>query len=150
MKSRADVYRDILSFPPDMYRDVLNFHQTFVPDTIGILPRMLPADMMEFRLKFLSEELLELAQAVGRSDREQAADALVDLVYVALGTAVMMGLPWDDLWVEVHQANMRKVRTESAQASKRGSIYDVVKPKGWEPPNIQAVIEQAFQRHHAG
>ena len=39
-------------------------------------------------------------------------DALIDLTYVAMGTAYMMGLPWQDLWDEVQRANMSKVRAK--------------------------------------
>jgi predicted HAD superfamily Cof-like phosphohydrolase len=70
------------------------------------------------------------------------ADALIDLVYVAMGTAHLLGLPWEALWNEVQIANMRKVRAAAdASDSKRGSAFDVVKPPGWQPPNIKRILE---------
>jgi predicted HAD superfamily Cof-like phosphohydrolase len=45
-----------------------------------------------------------------------------------------MGLPFDELWKQVHAANMRKVRAEVPSDSKRGSTFDVVKPPGWVSP----------------
>ena len=130
----------------DNYDDVMAFHEKFVPDTIPDSPRMLPAELAEFRMKFMSEELLEFAVAQGRYDLPAAADALIDLVYVAMGTAIMMGLPWDHIWDAVHDANMRKLRTESPGASKRGSRYDVIKPAGWTPPNVAKIIDAYEQR----
>jgi predicted HAD superfamily Cof-like phosphohydrolase len=69
------------------------------------------------------------------------ADALVDIVYVAMGTAYMMGLPWQQLWDEVQRSNMDKVRASDASQSKRKNSLDVVKPQGWVGPDLKRIIE---------
>jgi hypothetical protein len=69
------------------------------------------------------------------------ADALVDIVYVAMGTAYMMGLPWQQLWDEVQRSNMDKVRASDASQSKRKNSLDVVKPQGWVGPDLKSIIE---------
>ena len=127
------------------YKDVQDFHRKF-----GISPRMQPGllapDIEEFRIKFMQEELDEYASA---TSVQKKADALVDLVYVALGTGDMMGLPWDALWDAVQRANMRKERARSAEHSAestgRGHSLDVVKPDGWVSPDY----EQAEALHMA-
>lgn len=132
--------------PPDMYADVMSFHQRFVPDTIEILPKFLDGEKFDFRKRFLLEEVEEFVEAHREHDLAGAADALVDLVYVAIGTAIMMGLPWEKMWDEVQAANMRKVRGDpDASNSKRQSRFDVVKPEGWQPPDIQGVLKVACQ-----
>ena len=64
-------------------------------------------------------------------------DALIDIVYVALGTALALGVSpemWNKGWAAVHKANMAKERALRAEDSKRGTTYDVVKPEGWQSP----------------
>lgn len=117
------------------HQDVRDFH-----DKYGLArpsePTLLDLNTYHFRQKFMQEELDEFTKAYGEGDLHGAADALVDLVYVAQGTADMMGLPWASLWNEVQRANLRKVRATSAEQSKRGSTLDVVKPAGWVGPNF--------------
>jgi predicted HAD superfamily Cof-like phosphohydrolase len=72
---------------------------------------------------------------------EESLDGLVDLVYVAIGTAYMHGFDFQSAWDRVHEANMKKIRAPSAEASKRKSSFDVVKPEGWEPPTHTDLVE---------
>lgn len=125
-----------------MFSDIREFHEKFRISEHD-KPEFLDTDLANFRVKFMEEELDEFVVAMGKDDIAGMADALIDLVYVAMGTAHMMGLPWQALWREVHNANMRKVRTESAETSKRKSPYDVVKPPGWKPPRIAEILEAA-------
>ena len=118
-----------------MFKDVKDFHQKFgllCHDTPGHLSRRKLGE----RIEFLSEELNEFIEACKTQDLAEQADALVDLVYVALGTAVMLGLPWDELWADVQRANMAKVRG----VGKRGHAVDCVKPPGWSPPQGHAIL----------
>jgi len=97
-------------------------------------------DVIIFRLKFLKEELDELEEALGESDRVKAFDALLDLVYVAYGTALFMGIDsaqWTAGMRAVHNCNMAKVRVAKAEDSKRGSAFDVKKPEGWVGPEAR-------------
>lgn len=107
----------------------------------------LPTDpsLLLFRLGFQVEELRELTQAIYDRDLVQIADALVDIVYVAIGTAYWLGLPWDALFAEVHRANLAKTRVSrpGADPTARGGVYDVIKPAGWEPPNLVRILHDA-------
>ena len=91
------------------------------------------------RVCFMQEELTEILNAVKKQDMAGMADALIDLVYVAKGTAVSLGLPWRQLWNEVQRANMDKVRG----IGKRGDKVDCIKPEGWEPPKIDQILTEA-------
>ena len=121
--------------------DVKDFHLKFkVPEPSE--PSLLNAEAFDFRTRFLQEELDEFVEDHINGDMLKAADALVDLVYVALGTAIMMGLApsWPALWAAVQAANMKKERATSASQSKRGSALDVVKPIGWTSPDHSLVL----------
>lgn len=132
------------------YADVHAFHTHFgLP--APALPEQLTEDVFLFRTRFMQEELDELGQAFYSLHQPpltepqrlaEMADALIDLVYVAMGTAVMMGLPWQLLWDEVQRKNMQKVKVLSAQDSKRGHAFDIKKPEGWTPPDIERLLEQ--------
>ena len=91
----------------------------------------------EYRLKFLHEELQELEEALETKDPVKAFDALLDLCYVAYGTALFMGIDpaqWHAGMTAVHHANMTKVRAAIPTESKRGTTLDVIKPAGWVSP----------------
>lgn len=150
------------------FDDVGDFHKRFELDSVthrGAHEREIDSELLGFRLNFLLEELGELAEAVGAKlhvsdivvggvrplaarvpdnapiDHAKAFDALIDLVYVALGTAQLMGYPWQKGWDLVQGANMAKVRAQAdGSDSLRGSSFDVVKPEGWTAPDIEALL----------
>lgn len=100
------------------------------------------AELMQFRIKFMHEELHEFEEGFADADIDQMADALVDLAYVVFGTAQMLGLPWQELWDDVQRANMTKERAAAdGSNSKRGSSFDVVKPEGWVGPETHEILE---------
>jgi len=121
----------------DMLMDIAAFHQKFEIPRLP-QPGLLAVEDMGFRISFLFEEMQELVTAYEGDDLVEQFDALIDLVYVALGTAYMMGLPFADGWSRVHEANMKKVRAESEfdPRSKRMHKFDVVKPEGWVSPDL--------------
>ena len=121
------------------HQDVKDFQTKFeipMPET----PTFLNYDEYLFRTNFMYEELAEFEQSNTDKDMEGAADALVDLVYVVHGTALMMGIPWEKIWNEVQRANMTKVRATSAEQSKRDTALDVIKPSGWVGPNHKEAL----------
>jgi len=125
----------------NMENDIRDFHEKFDLDYNGE-PRMLPKELAQFRIRFLKEELDEYIEAVATGDMAKAFDALLDLTYVAMGTSYLHGFPWSDGWIAVHTANMAKIRAERALDSKRGSTFDVVKPRGWLPPDIASILQR--------
>jgi predicted HAD superfamily Cof-like phosphohydrolase len=144
---------------PDLMLDIEAFHQKFGLEYTG-KPRILEPELFSFRRKFIQEEVDEyereqtgLIEALtsddGQPDHRRIAlglheqlDALVDMVYVALGTAYLQfGVSvFHEAWRRVQEANMKKVRAEKADESKRGSAFDVVKPEGWTPPDHHDLV----------
>lgn len=114
------------------FDDVAEFHH----QVLGIestAPTWETPNSLDERYEFMREELEEFGEAVNAEDMVKAADALADLVYVALGTAHQMGLPFDEIWAAVHKANMQKMRG----IGKRGMVYDAVKPPEWVGPEAE-------------
>lgn len=149
-----------IKIKPQNYQDVREFNEKFGL-LIGAHPQQLTKQKLKERLEFLFEEFTEFVTGcgfciaiekrdgrladsdymvtfdeIGDQDISEQADALIDLVYVAMGTAVMMGLPWQQLWDDVHRANMGKVRG----ISHRGHAYDCIKPQGWVGPKTMEIL----------
>jgi len=129
------------------FADVGAFHEKFgLPNTqalgAGPINYVNLEGMLEFRKNFLQEEFDEFVEGLEEQDMGKMADALIDLVYIAMGTAQMLGLPWDELWDDVQAANMRKVRAApDGSNSKRSSSLDVVKPAGWVGPDTNGILK---------
>lgn len=122
----------------DMVEMVREFNTKFgLPYEDG--PRPLTKEMYELRIKQLYEEVKEYEDA---DTLEDEFDALIDLVYFALGTAYLQGFPFVEGFKRVHEANMKKRRAKKATDSKRGSSLDIVKPKGWKPPVLTDLVER--------
>lgn len=147
--------------PGQLFRDVVRFHDKFQLSPTENPTHELPNDMVRFRAKFLLEELCEYMRAVGlhlahdpeegriyvannsmEFDAENAFDGLIDLVYVALGTAFLHRFPFNDGWNRVQEANMAKVRASGADDSRstRKHSADIVKPTGWLPPVLSDLL----------
>lgn len=126
----------------DMFRDIHEFHAKYKLPPVNE-PGVLSPEVLEFRVKFMQEELDEYKEAMEKGDAEKALDALVDLTYVVLGTAYLQRFPFLQAWRRVHEANMTKVRAENRSDSKRGSTFDVVKPAHWKPPIHKDLVENS-------
>jgi predicted HAD superfamily Cof-like phosphohydrolase len=115
------------------FDDVSAFrHKMGLP--ISTYPHLLTPEESSYFVRFILEEISEYMKAYEENSLVDAADAIVDLVYVALGCAHAMGLPFDMLFQVVHAANMRKQPADDFIRSTRGRQYDVVKPLGWTGP----------------
>jgi len=142
-------------------QDVWDFQEKF-GQLLHDVPVKLTQRKLKERVECMLEELTEFASACGltliqtevedaacyepavwqystNQDLAEQADALVDLVYFALGTANMLGLPWQKLWNDVQRANMSKERG----VGKRGHLVDCVKPDGWVPPKTLEILVAA-------
>jgi predicted HAD superfamily Cof-like phosphohydrolase len=123
----------------DVVDDVDDFHAKFDLFYEGSA-RVLPEELANFRKAFLKEELLEYLNADAVDDKAGMLDALVDLVYVAVGTAHYHGFDFKEAWRRVHAANMKKVRATSVTQTKRGTLFDIVKPPGWVAPDLSDLV----------
>tara|TARA_Y100001938_G_scaffold126408_1_gene178327 strand:- start:956 stop:1411 length:456 start_codon:yes stop_codon:yes gene_type:complete len=130
-----------------LIRDIDAFHKKYgfeKNNKVGIPDNN---ELVNFRTSFLLEELAEYTQAITKKDAAGALDALVDIVYIALGTAWLFNLPFEKAWEQVQKANMSKIRSKS-KSKKRGTSFDVIKPKGWTPPDIEQIIEEEREKQN--
>lgn len=113
---------------------VAEFNREVVALPIPETPQVLGEQRLTWANAALQEELKEFNDAVDAGDVLEAADALIDLVYFALGRLVEMGVPAVAVMDEVQRANMDK---RQGELSKRpGSMgHDAVKPTGWQAPD---------------
>ncbi len=87
---------------------------------------------LEFRIKFLEEEMNELSTAETADD---VVDALIDLCVVAIGTLDLFDVSANIAWDRVHEANMNKqVGIKESRPNPLG-LPDLVKPEGWTAPS---------------
>ncbi len=125
----------------DLLKDIDNFHKKYGFEKNEKVDIPNNNELINFRTAFLMEELAEYTNAITKKDTAGALDALVDIVYIALGTAWLFNLPFEKAWNEVQKANMSKIRAKD-KTGKRGTKFDVVKPKDWKAPNIEKIIEE--------
>lgn len=85
------------------------------------------------RAHLIVEEVSELMTALTDGDEVTLLDALVDLLYVTVGTAVTYGLPLAEGFNEVHRSNM----TKSVEQSRPGHPG---KGDGYSPPNLSSLL----------
>lgn len=116
------------------FTDVLDFHRKF-GQTIGRDYRVFPGpELIAFRLKLIKEELKELELALEAHDFLEVVDAICDLAYVTVGTAIAFGVDLRPVWKEVQATNMAK---DGGGLRGDGKI---LKPAGWRPPDIARAL----------
>lgn len=123
--------------------DVHSFHKKFLIPQPTSCGEELDEETQMFRIEFMKEELLEYCEAVLEEDKAKQLDALVDLVYVTLGCALMQGFDFDEAWKRVQAANMKKI---AGQPTGRHKTLDVTKPEGWTPPDHSDLVDPLHQR----
>lgn len=111
-----------------------------VPDeaTLALRRALIGEEMAEVRAVF------ERLAKDGRNEALLArlAHELSDLLYVIYGTFVACGIDADEVFAEVHRANMEKIG-DSLRLREDGKL---LKPDGWQPANVIGVIEQQRER----
>lgn len=105
-------------------------------------------DKMQMKISHIQEEFDELKRAYAAGDLAEAADAIIDLIYVASGLMNLLNLPANALWRDVQNSNMiGKERVKSLdEATKRGTTFDVRKTKDWIGPRGKEIIDEYNKR----
>ena len=118
------------------YDQVREFHQRFL-NPVSDAPTRIAAKRAQQRAAFMREEIDEFLEAETIADQ---ADAMIDLIYFALGTMVEMGVKPDALFAIVHEANMQKLWPDGKPHY--NELNKVIKPDTWRDPGplIDAAI----------
>ena len=92
------------------------------------------------RHRLLREEYHETEDAMMDGDVTEVADGLADIIYIALGSAlVFYGRErFAKVWAEVQRSNMAKIIDGSVVRRKDGKV---LKPAGWTPPDIEGALK---------
>lgn len=124
------------------------FHETFAPkqkydEYHKIVNR---------RMNLVEEEFEEVMEALDHLDRSangytsytlqeslvEVASELADLLYVVYGTAEELGIPLDEVFNEIHKANMSKVWDDGEVH--RNTYGKVIKPPNFVKADIRKVL----------
>jgi predicted HAD superfamily Cof-like phosphohydrolase len=117
-------------------QDINDMHTKFgVREAISKLNANHLKEYLEFRIRFLQEELDEMKNAAKNNDAEEIVDALIDLCVVAIGTLDAYGVNAYKAWDEVHAANMSKEVGIKASRPNPLGLPDLIKPEGWKAPS---------------
>jgi predicted HAD superfamily Cof-like phosphohydrolase len=88
---------------------------------------------LEFRAKFIQEELTELFDNL--DNPEEVVDALIDICVVAIGTLDAFNIDSHKAWNEVLRANMSKRVGVKPGRVNPLNLPDLYKPDGWQAPS---------------
>ena len=144
MKTFADVIefnQEIIGLGPTEYLNPerLQWFKNTINEELGEFEAANEKYKMDYeaskRINVTEDQLLE--------DKVDMIDAIMDLIYFALGRLYEIGCTEDDfaaMWNAIHHANMTKKRGNKG----RGSDDDAIKPEGWQGP------EQVFIKYKKG
>lgn len=111
----------------DWVNDIKAMHDKFgVNPVVRNMDREKLYAFLEFRVKFLQEELDEIKNAKAPDD---VVDGLIDLCVVAIGTLNAFDIDAYEAWNRVHSANMAKQVGVKASRPNPLGLPDLVKPK---------------------
>ncbi|MBC93321.1 MAG: phosphoribosyl-ATP diphosphatase [Rhodospirillaceae bacterium] len=88
----------------------------------------------------IKEEVEELNAAIQENDEVEQLDALIDILVVTIGAIHSMGADAEGAWQEVLKTNLAKIDSSTGKVIKRED-GKVLKPQGWEPPNLLPYIK---------
>ena len=116
----------------DWVNDIAEMHTKYGVNPVlrSMEPEKLRA-FLEFRARFLQEELDELKKA---NTPDDVVDALIDLCVVAIGTLNAYDVNAYEAWDRVHAANMAKTPGVKASRPNPLGLPDLIKPEGWVAP----------------
>jgi hypothetical protein len=120
----------------DWASDIEDMHSHYgFHDRVKDMTRDQLRAMLEFRYRFLQEELKEMGDSIDTNDPEGVVDALIDLCVVAIGTLDLYEVNAHKAWDKVHSANMAKRIGIKASRPNPLGLPDLVKPEGWVGPD---------------
>lgn len=105
-------------------------------------------ELLILRAKLIREEFKETMDAIDKlasgfsyENQAEVLDGLCDIVYVTVGAAIALGLPFTEAWNEVQRSNMAKIHPDGTV--KRREDGKVLKPEGWTPPDLWNIVKAA-------
>ncbi len=117
-------------------RMVNDFHAKYgCVSCMGDTPDMISLELRLLRARLIAEESAEFLTACSNADMEGMVDALVDLLYVTYGAAIVMGVDIEPIFAEVQRSNMTK---DGGGLDTGGKVC---KGPNFSPPDISHQLE---------
>tara|TARA_B100000073_G_scaffold250468_1_gene210726 strand:+ start:1598 stop:1975 length:378 start_codon:yes stop_codon:yes gene_type:complete len=121
----------------DFQRDVERF-MLAADQPVSRVPEVTGSDQEELYLNLIKEEYEELVTAMSEKDIVESADAIADLVWVVIGLASTIGIPFDAVWKEVKRSNDSK--TVNGTLVKNPETGKVMKPDTFSEPDLLPIL----------
>lgn len=123
-----------------MLEDVYKFNQEIIGTKQPKVPEVLNRERLLFALTAMYEELHEFTVASNSNNVGESLDAIIDLIYFALGRAYEMGITEEQFkkcWNNVQQKNMQKKKG----TKNRGTSQDAMKPEEWTAADLNDILK---------
>lgn len=128
----------------DLQHAVRAFHRAFkLPVGDYAKPSALDEERGKLRYDMLYEELVELWAALKDGDLVAQADALGDILYLALGGFVELGVDSTPVFWAIHDSNRSKLGADGAPVLRGDG--KVLKGPGYFPPKIAEAIQEQIE-----
>lgn len=101
-------------------------------------PQDIKSDMADLYMSLITEEYNETWEAFHKRDIVEVADGLADMVWVIMGMASVLNIPFDAVWDEVKASNMSKFVDGKVVKNADGKI---MKPAGYFRPDIKKILK---------
>lgn len=119
----------------DWWEQVRLFHEA-CGIYIGTHPEPPTQERIDLRFRIIEEEYREMLDARDRGDLVALADGMADVIVTVLGTSIEYGIDLRPVMDEVNRSNLAKSGGPKREDGK------VLKPDGWEPPDVAGCIER--------
>lgn len=153
------------------------FHSKKLKQTVALWCSLIDEECNKELLKDIRDRLLSILafDNLGKDAQQEydidtlvlIADGGIDTIYVVMGLLNTLGMPIEELFNEVQSTNMAKgvdckacngtgnacendctVCEGSGKTVLRRSDGKVLKPEGWRPPDLKAIILKHLQRNN--
>lgn len=105
-------------------------------------PTNIPENRYRLRFNLMAEENLEYLEACAAGDTIEIADAIGDMLYILLGTALEHGMQdyLKKIFSEIHRSNMSKMGEEGKAIRREDG--KILKGSNYFKPNISKIITE--------
>lgn len=109
--------------------------------TVSEKPTTIHEDRYRLRFNLMAEENVEYLEACAAGDEVEIADAIGDMLYILLGTALEHGMQdyLKKIFTEIHNSNMSKMGKDGKPIRREDG--KILKGPNYFRPNIKQIIE---------
>ena len=109
--------------------------------TVAEKPTNVSQERYRLRFNLMAEENVEYLEACTSDNKEEIADAIGDMLYILMGTALEHGMQdyLERVFSEIHRSNMSKMG-EDGRAIRRED-GKILKGPNYFRPNVKQILE---------